>query len=158
MSAAPAPAAAVAPGLRALSARLKLMGFDLIRYGLASALALAVDYGLLIFLSKGLGVAYLTASAVSFLCGMGVAYGLSVTVVFKDRRNVRPSLEAASFAAIGLVGLAINQALIWLLVGHAGLDVAIAKAPTAGAVFLFNFLTRRTLLFAPPKTTPERMP
>jgi putative flippase GtrA len=62
---------------------------------------------------------------------------------------VRPSLELASFVAIGVAGLALNQLLIWTLVSRFGLDVALAKAPTAGAVFMFNFLARRALLFAP---------
>mgnify|MGYP001765152205 CR=1 FL=1 len=150
MSAAPAsvpPAAtAVAPGW---GARLQLMAFDLVRYGLASAAALAVDYGLLLLLSKGFGVSYLTAAGAGFLAGMAVAYGLSIAVVFKGRRSVRPSLELASFVAIGVAGLALNQFLIWLFVSHFNLDVAIAKAPTAGFVFLFNFLARRALLFAP---------
>ena len=125
------------------------MGADLVRYGFASALALAVDYGVLLLLSKIFAVPYLLAAGISFLLGMAVAYALSIGVVFKDRRSVRPSLEAASFVAIGVAGLAINQFLIWMLVSRFGLDVGIAKAPTAGVVFMFNFLARRTLLFAP---------
>lgn len=140
-----------------MAARLRLMAADLIRYGLASALALAVDYGLLLLLSKSFGVAYLTAAALGFLAGMAIAYVLSITIVFKNRRNVRASLEAASFVAIGLAGLALNQLMIWALVAHAGLDVAIAKAPTAGVVFMFNFLARRSLLFTP-KAPLERGP
>lgn len=142
-----APAAA-APA-RDLWARLRLVVHDLVRYGLASAVALAVDYGLLILLSKVFGVAYLNAAAAGFLAGMAVAYLLSISVVFPGRRSVRPSLELASFVAIGVAGLALNQLLIWTLVSRFGLDVALAKAPTAGAVFMFNFLARRALLFAP---------
>lgn len=150
-------AAPVGVGAPPLAARLRLMVADLIRYGLASALALAVDYGLLLLLSKRLGVAYLNATAIGFLTGMAVAYVLSIAVVFKGRRNVRASLEAASFVAIGVAGLALNQLMIWALVSHAGLDVAIAKAPTAGVVFMFNFLARRSLLFTP-KAPLERAP
>lgn len=128
---------------------LRLMVSDMARYGLASAAALAVDYGLLVLLAKGFGVAYLAAAAVGFLAGMAVAYLLSISVVFRGRRHIRPSLELASFVAIGVAGLALNQFLIWTLVSRFGLDVALAKAPTAGAVFMFNFLARRALLFAP---------
>jgi len=54
----------------------------------------------------------------------------------------------AGFVVTGVLGLLLNEALMELFVEHIGLTVAIAKIPTAGAVFLFNFTARRTLLFS----------
>jgi putative flippase GtrA len=130
-----------------LASGLRRIFLDLIRYGLCSAVALALDWGLLIVL-VALGVNYLIASAVSFCAGMGLAYLGSTIFVFPDRRGSGLLAEATGFAAIGLAGLACNQALLWFFVNGIGLTVAVAKAPTAIFVFLFNFTLRRALVFA----------
>jgi putative flippase GtrA len=126
-----------------------LFASDLFGYGLCSAVALALDWSLLILLVKA-GVYYLVAAALSFTAGMIVAYVGSILFVFRGRRARRVTAEIAGFLAIGLAGLALNQVLIFTFVHGWALNVALAKAPTAACVFLFNFLLRRALLFAPP--------
>jgi putative flippase GtrA len=120
---------------------------DLVKYALCSAAALGLDYGLLLLLTYRLGVNYLVASAISFCAGLCVAYVLSVVFVFDRRRKLSPLQEFIGFAAIGLAGLGLNQLLLLSFVGWAGLSVALAKPFTAVAVFLFNFLLRRSMLF-----------
>lgn len=139
---APAPRQGLAPSQRFLS--------DLVRYGLVSAAALAFDWGLLLGL-VGLGVDYQPAAAMSFCAGMALAYFGSIVFVFPDRRGRGMFTEAASFAAIGLAGLFCNQVLLWFFVQGIGLNVAIGKAPTAVCVFLFNFILRRSSVFATAK-------
>ncbi len=123
---------------------------DLIAYGLASGAALALDYGLLLLCHKTLGLPYLVAAAIGFSSGLALIYALSVSIVFRDRRSVRPASEFSVFCAIGLLGLLLTEALMLLLVGRFGVDPAFAKIPTAALVFLFNFTARRALLFAAP--------
>ncbi|WP_018267330.1 GtrA family protein [Methylosinus sp. LW4] len=123
---------------------------DLIAYGLASGAALALDYGLLLLCHKTLGVPYLVAAAIGFCGGLALVYALSISLVFRDRRSVRPASEFTLFCAIGLAGLLVTEALMLLLVGRLGFDPAFAKIPTAGVVFLFNFTARRALLFSAP--------
>jgi putative flippase GtrA len=125
----------------------RLLAADLIGYGLCSGVALALDWSLLVLLVKE-GMYYLVAAALSFLAGIALAYVGSILFVFRGRRGRSPAAEIVGFLAIGLAGLALNQVLIFAFVHGCGLNVAIAKAPTAGCVFLFNFLLRRALLFA----------
>jgi GtrA-like protein. len=132
------------PAIRDIRARRFLI--DLFAYGAASAAALACDYGLLVWLVAW-HVHYLLASLVSFSVGMGVAYLLCVRFVFAARRTTSPKAEAAGFVAVGITGLALTQILLYLLVGRLALPVALAKIPTTGIVFLFNFLCRRSLVF-----------
>jgi putative flippase GtrA len=120
---------------------------DLFKYGLSSALALAIDYGLLIVLTERVGLHYAASAAIGFCAGVLVTYTLSVTFVFKQRRVLSTRLEFAGFLAIGVLGLGINQALLWALVTYSPLPYSLAKAPTAVVVFLFNFAARRALLF-----------
>ena len=125
-----------------------------LRYGLASGVALGVDWGLRVGLTETLGVPYLAAAAAGFFAGMLVAYALSVRFVFEERRYADPRAELALFAGIGVVTLALNQALLFALVEALGVHYAVAKAPTAGACFLANFALRKALLFSSRRACP----
>ena len=120
---------------------------DLVAYGVVSLAALACDYGLLVGL-VACGLHYLVASFLSFSAGMVVAYALCVRFVYASRRAGSRETEATGFFAVGLAGLALTQALLYLFVSCGGLPVALAKIPTTGVVFFFNFLCRRSLVFA----------
>jgi putative flippase GtrA len=117
-------------------------------YGLCSAAALAVDYGLLIGLTELAGLGYLAAAAIGFSAGILVVYVMSVRFVFEQRRLDSTSLELGGFVAIGLAGLALNQTVLWAIVSVSPLNYQLAKIPTALVVFLFNFTMRRALLFS----------
>jgi putative flippase GtrA len=128
-----------------LDRRLQL---ELFKYGLSSALALAVDYSLLIALTELVGLHYILSASIGFCAGMLVAYLLSITFVFEQRRLASPSLEFTTFLAIGLLGLCLTQVMLWGIVASSSLPYTLAKAPTAVIVFLFNFAARRALLFS----------
>ena len=121
---------------------------EFVLYGLASAVALGVDWGLLVALTR-VGVNYLAAAAVGFVFGVTVAYALSIAFVFRDRPVADRRREFAGFLAVGLAGLLLTQGLMALWVEALRLTPAVAKAPTAAIVFLFNFSVRRALLFRP---------
>ncbi len=117
-------------------------------YGAISVAALALDYGLLIFLTEYVGIYYLVSASISFLAGMLLVYVTSISFIFQERRLASTSVEFTSFAAIGLAGLALNGFLLWCITTGTPLSYQIAKLPTAGIVFLFNYVARRNLLFS----------
>lgn len=132
---------------RGLALKGSLIG-DLLRYGFASAAALALDFAVLVLCHRLLGLDHLAAAAAGFVCGLALVYGLSVRFVFRDRRSLSPRAEIAGFLLTGLAGLALTEALMHLFVDRLGLAVEASKIPTAGLVFLFNFTARRALLFS----------
>ncbi|WP_419251998.1 GtrA family protein [Caulobacter sp. ErkDOM-YI] len=119
-------------------------------YGLASAAALAVDWGLLLVL-HGAGLNYLVATAIGFSAGIAVTYGLSVSVVFRHRPIADRKREFAGFLGVGLAGLVLTQLLMAFWVERLAMAPGLAKIPTAGLVFVFNFTVRRALLFRAPR-------
>lgn len=147
-----------APRSAAADRRLPRLAADLVKYGFASAAALALDYAALLFFYKVVGVDYLIAAAIGFICGLALIYALSIRFVFSDRRSVRPPKEFSAFFAIGLAGLLLNELLMHVFVEDFRLAVALAKVPTAGLVFAFNFTVRRALLFSAPSTSAESDP
>jgi putative flippase GtrA len=124
---------------------------EVARYGLVSAVALAVDTSVLYVFVHVAGWHYLLASVMGFAAGAAVAYLLSVRFVFRFRQLHNPSLEFASFVALGLVGLLVNAAALFLAISAVGLGLITAKLFAAGCTFAANFTMRRQLLFAPPK-------
>jgi putative flippase GtrA len=119
---------------------------ELAGYTACSAAALVLDYGLLLALTSLLGVHYLIASAVGFLSGLVLVYALASRFVFRETSRPDSPIGLGCFLVTGLVGLGLTQLLMGLWVGRLGLAVPVAKALTVGAVFVFNYLSRRTLL------------
>ena len=121
---------------------------EFLRYGMASAAALAVDFGLLVLLTSVFGVDYLISAAVGFSVGVVVVYILSITWVFRGRTNENRGSEFAVFVAIGIAGLGVNELIMWQGTETAGLPYQVSKLLSAGCVFLFNFTFRKLLLFS----------
>lgn len=119
---------------------------EFLLYTLASALALALDVTVY-RASLGAGASVALAAGLGFVAGLVLIYAVSTRWVFRQRRLADARQEFACFAAIGLVGLLLTEALLWLLVTRLQLAPVPAKLATAGAVFLSNFTLRRQLLF-----------
>jgi putative flippase GtrA len=117
------------------------------RYAAVSVCALTIDISVLFILVHYLSWWYVAAATMSFLVGLLFGYLLSVTLVFKYRRLEDQRIEFASFAGIGVVGVAINVAAISFGVKILGLHYLIAKCGAAGFTFVWNFIARRQFLF-----------
>jgi len=119
---------------------------QLFRYFLVGGTAFAVDFGLLWGLTE-CGVHYLLSGACSFAAGLSVNYLLSVAWVFRDRALRSRLAEFAGFAAIGIAGLGLNEAILWGATEVARFHYLFSKIIAAVAVFLWNFAARKYLLF-----------
>jgi putative flippase GtrA len=128
---------------------------EFVRYFAASALAFLVDVGLY-RLALGLGSGYAMAACVGFVAGVALAYMLSVRWAFQARGLTDARAEFLVFALIGLAGLALTEALLWLQIDRLRVDRVLAKVLAAGAVFLFNFGLRKALLFTRRETAGSR--
>ena len=121
---------------------------ELAGYGFASLVALAADTLLLRSLVASAGWHYVPASIVSFTTGAAVAYLLSTRFVFESHRVTHRALEFGYFLALGVVGLAVNTAVLWIAVGMVGLGLVASKLFAAICTFTTNFVLRRWLLFS----------
>ena len=141
-----------------LAARLELLRPKLIvlfheswKYFLVSAVSLALDLALFWFLVEKAHVYYLIANIVSVSAGLVVNYVLSVAFVFRERRLKSRWAEFVGFVVIGVMGLAVNEAGVAVLVGVVGLAPVVGKIGAAGVSFVFNFVVRRVVLFTAAK-------
>jgi putative flippase GtrA len=137
--------------------------YEVLKYGLASGCALAIDVALLTFLIQVSGVHYLTAASASFTVGAIVAYLICIRYVFQHRRLSSAVHEFTLFVGVGAVGLAVNAAAMMAGVDMLQLHFLAAKLCSAGLTFATNFGMRKLLLFTPTRaqaaarmTTEER--
>ena len=119
---------------------------EFLRYLVCSALALAADFSCY-SLCLSIGTGYPVAAALGFVLGLAIAYSTSVRFAFRARAVSSRRVEFGLFAGIGILGLLLTEALLWLLITRLGIDAQWAKLMTAGAVFIFNFSLRKLALF-----------
>jgi putative flippase GtrA len=127
-----------------------------VRYLIVGTVAFVADFGVLLVLTESCHLHYQRSAAFAFLIGMAVNYALSVTWVFKVRVVKGRHVEFLLFALIGLVGLGINQLLLWTLTDGLDLFYLHAKLITTGAVLGWNFAARKLLLFTSPRAATPR--
>jgi putative flippase GtrA len=117
------------------------------RYTIVGGAAFAADFGTLFLLTHFGGIHYLVSAAVAFLIGLVVNYAISAAWVFAHRTVQNRTLEFGIFAAIGVVGLGLNELGMWVLSGHWGIHYLWAKIITAALVYVWNFGARKVALF-----------
>ncbi len=121
---------------------------QLFRYTFVGGFAFVVDFGSLYALTEFAGLHYLVSAAVAFLLGLCVNYLLSVRWVFNSRTMSNRWLEFGLFALVGVVGLGLNELIIWFFTEKVGLHYMGSKAVSAIIVYLWNFFARKRLLFS----------
>ena len=118
-----------------------------VRYFFVGGFAFVVDFGLLYILTEYAGLHYLLSATLSFISGLLVNYIISCIWVFSNSKFKNRLVEFLFFAAIGVVGLLLNDALIWLFTDCIGTPYMFSKKVAAAIVYLWNFFARKYLVF-----------
>ncbi|MBE3063810.1 MAG: GtrA family protein [Spirochaetes bacterium] len=130
---------------------------QLARSAAVSLLAFAIDFAILVTLTEAAGLHYLISAGISFLVGTTVSYVLSVTWVFPVRRFSSKAVEYLLFIAVGVIGLGLNEVLLWVFTEPLGIFYMASKVIAAALIFFWNFGARKFLLF-PAYSRPPRRP
>lgn len=120
-----------------------------VRHTLMGGIAFLVDFTTLFVLYRLCGLHYLLAAAIGFLCGLTTIYFSCVCYVFDQRAVKNPIVEFTLFAILGAIGLGITLGTMALLTGMLAVPVLVSKIVAAGITFVWNFLSRKLLLFTP---------
>ena len=141
--------------LRDKSTNFKMQFF---RYIVSGGIAAIVDISVYLLLKRDAGWHYLAAHTVSFGLGTAVIYVLSTHWIFANRNVAKRSTEVLIFFGIGVGGLVISGAAIYVGVEWLGLDkpIPFEKLLAIGCHFVWNFSARKLFLFRDPKTSDPR--
>lgn len=124
---------------------MKRLFEQIIKFGLVGFLCFFIDYGIMVFLTEVFNVNYLISSGISFTISVIVNYVLSLTFVF-DTKKGNKAKEFVIFIVLSVVGLGINQVLMWFCVDVLGIFYMISKIGATAIVMVYNFITRKLIL------------
>ena len=117
-----------------------------LRYGAAAFGGFAADYGALLLLKEAVGLHYLVAVPIAFLVGIAVNYLIGIWFVFR-RGGLSLQKELAAFLLISLIALAVTEGSMYLFTGLLRIDYRISRIASGVLTYLFNFFSRRFILY-----------
>jgi len=123
------------------------VGSEFSRYLLVGGFAFACDTLTLFSLTHFLKVNYLVSAPIGFLVGTAMNYVLSRAWVFERRTLQNTSAEVALFTLIGVVGLGLNELILWMFQSKLGIYYLFAKGVSGVTVLMWNFGARKVALF-----------
>lgn len=141
---------------------------QLFKFGIVGVICFLIDYviGIVIMniMVKGFGEGYfelgtMIGSALGFTISVIVNYLLSFKFVFERKEDMNRKAEFVIFIVLSVIGLGLNQLIIWVCVGPIYQNTAIlqkllnynlaftgAKIVATGIVMIYNFVTRKIFL------------
>ena len=121
---------------------------QLFKYFFVGGIAYTVDFGSLFILTDLVKIHYLISAAIAFTLGLITNYSLSIIWVFSKRTVANKRLEFILFSIIGLVGLGLNEVIIWFFTEWIHFHYLISKVFSTVVVFFWNFFARKKILFS----------
>ena len=103
-------------------------------------IAVAVDMSSYWVLVNTLAFHHQTANVLSTLCGIATSFCLNVVYTFKVRDRL--FLRGVSFLAVGLIGLGLSAATLYLLIDRLHFDKNLSKLASAWVVLAQYNLNR----------------
>ena len=119
-----------------------------LRYFLVGGIAFIADISMLYLLTEFANCYYLLAAGFAFLLGLTINYLLSIYWVFDYRSINNRTLEFLIFTAIGLVGLVMNEVILFVLTEYLAVYYVFSKVFSTSVIFIFNFGMRKIMLFS----------
>lgn len=122
-----------------------------LKFGVVGVLAFLIDYGVLMLLNVGFGMNSVVAAAISFTASVVFNYLASMRFVFTHREDLSKTREFVIFVVLSVVGLAINEVVMWLglqTVGGSPFAVTATKVVATVIVMFWNFFSRKRWLDA----------
>ena len=117
------------------------------KFGVVGVIAFVIDYGLLALLTEAFGVNYLVSATVSFTVSVVFNYVASMRYVFRAQGgHESPVREFVIFVVLSVIGLGVNDLLMWLGSSVLGVSYLIVKIVATAIVMVYNFVTRKIFL------------
>ena len=116
------------------------------KFGVVGVIAFVIDYGLTVALTELAGVNYLISATISFTVSVVVNYLASMRYVFTHKQGLSRRREFVIFVVLSVIGLGVNDLLMWLGSSVLGVSYLIVKIVATAIVMVYNFVTRKIFL------------
>lgn len=127
------------------------------KYAVVGFIATAADMSVFHIFANLAGIHHLVANGLSFIGGLTVNYVLSRRWVFQARTGFTPK-EFLLFAIIGVIGLAMSEAILFSLIDLGTTSYLLnsrddryinlsSKVVAVGIVLFWNYIARKKVVF-----------
>ena len=116
------------------------------KFGVVGVIAFVIDYGLMVLLTELFNVNYLISATISFTVSVIFNYIASMRYVFAHKEGLSRRREFIIFVVLSVIGLLINDALMWVGVDLFGISYLLVKIFATVVVMVWNFVTRKIFL------------
>lgn len=116
------------------------------KFGVVGVIAFVIDYGLMVLLTELFNVNYLISATISFTVSVIFNYVASMRYVFTHKEGLSRRREFIIFVVLSVIGLLVNDALMWAGVDLFGISYLLVKIFATAVVMVWNFVTRKIFL------------
>lgn len=117
-----------------------------IKFSLVGVTNTIIDFSAYFFLTRVLAVHFLVANIISFTIAVSWSYFLNKRWTFRDT-DTRTGVQFFKFVLVNIVGLALNEGTLSLVVLVFGAHDLAAKLIAVVIVVIWNFFINRTWTF-----------
>lgn len=119
---------------------------QIMKFGVVGVIATVIDFGVMIFLTEVFGINPVASATVSFTVSVIFNYLASMRYVFSHREGMSRQREFVIFIVLSVIGLVINDALMWVGTEMTPVDYRIVKVLATAVVMVWNFVSRKVFL------------
>lgn len=119
---------------------------QIMKFGVVGVIAFFIDFGVMVFLTEVFGMNPVASATISFTVSVVFNYLASMRYVFQHREGMSRTREFVIFVVLSVIGLAINDALMWAGTELAAFDYRLVKIIATAVVMVWNFVTRKIFL------------
>lgn len=120
---------------------------QIFKFGIVGVIAAIIDFGTLFILTTFLDTYYLLSAAIAYILSTVFNYIASMQYVFVSKFDKsEKNKEFLIFVILSVIGLAINELIMWFFVEEFNLHYILSKVIATIIVMVWNFITRKMFL------------
>lgn len=116
------------------------------KFGVVGVVAFFIDYGVMILLTELFLINPVASATISFIVSVVFNYIASMRFVFQHKQGMSQRKEFMIFVVLSVIGLIINDGLMYAGTTMASMDYQIVKIGATAIVMVWNFVTRKLFL------------
>lgn len=118
---------------------------QIIKFGIVGLVAFLIDFGVMVVLTELFNVQPVVSATLSFIVSVIFNYVASMRFVFSHREGMSKQREFVVFVVLSVIGLIINDVLMWAGTEIVQLDYRFVKLFATAVVMVWNFSSRKVI-------------
>ena len=130
-----------------MKSKIKKLLEQLVKFGIVGVIATLLEWIIFYICTNQLKIHYSISTVIGFSISTIFNYWASVKWVFDvDKEKNSKTKELVVFILLSIVGLGINELIMWIMDKKFGIYYMISKIVATIVVMCYNFITRKLFL------------